>query len=70
MRRVLVLHMTDQMLTITQVAELLQVPVETMRKWRAQNSGPQAIKLGRHVRYRPEDVDRWVQEQASEQARR
>ncbi len=53
----------EKLLTIGEVAAYLDVPVETLRKWRAQRQGPKAIKLGRHLRYRPEDVDQWVTEQ-------
>jgi predicted DNA-binding transcriptional regulator AlpA len=37
----------------------------TLRKWRVQKRGPQYIKIGALVRYRPEDVDAWIAEQQS-----
>lgn len=42
------------------LAELLGVPVLTVRKWRAQGTGPKFIRIGKYVRYRPEDVQAWL----------
>lgn len=50
----------DQLLTIEQLADRLQVPTGTVRKWRAQGTGPKGIRVGRFVRYRPADVDAWL----------
>lgn len=35
------------------VAELLRVPAATLRYRRHQRTGPDSVKTGRHVRYRP-----------------
>jgi predicted DNA-binding transcriptional regulator AlpA len=37
-----------------QVAQTLNISRETLRKWRQHGAGPQFLKLGRSVRYRPE----------------
>jgi excisionase family DNA binding protein len=42
------------------VADYLHVPIKTVRQWRYTQTGPAAIKVGRHVRYRRSDVDRWL----------
>lgn len=52
-----------ELLTIDEVSAYLKVPVETLRKWRTQGHGPPAAKLGRHLRYDKDEVDRWVTEQ-------
>lgn len=53
--------MTSELLTTTQVAELLQVPVSTIYDWRAsRRSCPPAIRVGRHLRWRRTDVDEWL----------
>jgi len=44
------------------VAKMLDVSEATLRGWRRLGSGPPYIKVGRAVRYRPEDVERWVEE--------
>lgn len=49
-----------QLLTIEQVSEALQVPVETLYKWRARSFGPTSIKVGKYVRYREDAVDDYV----------
>lgn len=41
----------------------LGVPVGTLYYWRCRGEGPQACKLGRHLRYRAEDVRAWVASQ-------
>ena len=42
------------------VAALLALSVGTIRRWRLFGTGPQAVKLGGAVRYRPADVDAWI----------
>lgn len=49
---------------MTALAEVLDVPVLTIRKWRAQGTGPKGIRVGKHVRYLPEEVERWLAQQA------
>ena len=41
----------DRLLTITEAAELLRVPVATLRWWRHKGIGPRSFKMGRHVMY-------------------
>jgi excisionase family DNA binding protein len=48
------------------VAAYLGVPVKTLYSWRHVGRGPRASRVGKHLRYRQEDVDRWLEEQASE----
>ena len=55
--------MHDRLLAIKEVAELLGVPVATLRWWRHKGVGPDSLKIGRMVKYRPIDVDRWVEAQ-------
>jgi excisionase family DNA binding protein len=56
--------MSEALLDIAQVAERLNVKVATIRKWRERpneaDRGPRAVKLGRHLRWRPSDVDEFV----------
>ena len=55
--------MTDQLLTVNEVAALLRAPVATVRWWSHKGSGPDSFKIGRRVMYRQSDVDRWVEAQ-------
>lgn len=51
----------DRLLTITEVAALLGVPVATVRWWLHNETGPDYFKIGRHVKFRASDVERWVE---------
>lgn len=50
--------------TAEEVSEYLGVPVDTLYAWRYRGVGPRSAKVGRHVRYRWEDVERYVDEQS------
>jgi excisionase family DNA binding protein len=54
---------TPALLTPEQVAQMLGIPVNTLYAWRYRGTGPVGLKVGRHVRYAPEDVDAWLAEQ-------
>ncbi|WP_235030139.1 helix-turn-helix transcriptional regulator [Nonomuraea solani] len=45
------------------VATFLGVPIATLYQWRHHRTGPRGRKIGRHLRYVPEDVMSWVQDQ-------
>lgn len=66
----LISHATVQpeWLTTAELAGLLQVPVPTVRAWRHNGTGPEGVRLGRHVRYRRDAVNAWLE--ASERAQR
>jgi excisionase family DNA binding protein len=53
------------LLTLHEVAELLRVPDATLRYWRHCKTGPNSYKIGRHVRYRRQDVHAWLHGQRS-----
>ena len=42
------------------VADYLQLSRSTVQKWRMQGIGPPYVKLGKSVRYLPEDVESWL----------
>ena len=46
-------------LTDVEVAARLGVSRFTVRSWRLKGTGPRFLKMGRAVRYRPEDVDEY-----------
>ncbi|MBT0773162.1 helix-turn-helix domain-containing protein [Kineosporia sp. J2-2] len=46
--------------SVTDVSEYLQVPVQTLYSWRSTGGGPPARKVGKYLRYVPEDVVAWV----------
>ena len=49
------------LLTPKELADYLAVPLATVYKWNHVGSGPQAIRVGKHIRYRRADVDRWLE---------
>ncbi len=52
-------------LTIPQLADILQVPVQTIYRWRYLGEGPRGIRVsGRHVRFHKDDVLAFLQERA------
>lgn len=51
-----------ELLTDKQLSEATGVPVSTLRWWRNQGQGPPYHKLGRTIRYRLVDVERWLEE--------
>jgi len=46
--------------TVDDVSAFLQIPVQTLYTWRKHGTGPQARKIGKYLRYRPDDVIAWV----------
>jgi predicted DNA-binding transcriptional regulator AlpA len=43
-----------------EIADFLQVPVKSLYQWRYEGKGPRAYRVGRHLRYRWEDVESWL----------
>jgi hypothetical protein len=58
----------EALLTPAEVAQLIRKPERTLGQWRYLGIGPRFIRTGRDVRYRPRDVERWLDEQSSEAA--
>lgn len=50
-------------LTVQEVADLLRVSAGTVRAWVARGDGPPAMRFGKQIRYRPERVMEWVEQQ-------
>jgi excisionase family DNA binding protein len=46
-----------------ELAEFLGVPVQTIYQWRTKGYGPTGRRIGKHVKFRPEDVYAWVENQ-------
>jgi predicted DNA-binding transcriptional regulator AlpA len=55
----------QRLLNEHEVADSCSISVLTLRKWRSQRRGPQFVKIGALVRYRPDDVDAWITAQKS-----
>jgi hypothetical protein len=55
----------DRLWSPADVSAYLGVPVKTLHKWRYVREGPPSFKVGRHLRYDPDAVRRWLVEQCS-----
>ncbi|KOV99772.1 DNA-binding protein [Streptomyces sp. NRRL WC-3723] len=61
--------MPDRYLTPEDLVELFELPsVETVYQWRRKRIGPRGFRVGRHLRYDPEDVRAWVKSRMEEGA--
>ena len=50
----------DRYLTPEDLASLFGVPLETVYQWRRKRTGPPGFRVGRHLRYDPAAVSRWI----------
>ncbi|MGA5041909.1 helix-turn-helix transcriptional regulator [Streptomyces sp. NRRL S-1022] len=62
-------RLPDRYLTPEDLVELFELPsVETVYQWRRKRIGPRGFRVGRHLRYDPEDVRAWVKSRMKEGA--
>lgn len=57
--------MSTRLMSIEDLSDHLGIPVNTLYKWRTKNYGPAGCRVGKYVRYRPEDVDAWIEAQGT-----
>jgi excisionase family DNA binding protein len=50
----------SNLMTEQEVAKRLNVSLASVRRWRLEKRGPAFVKVGALVRYRPEDLDAWL----------
>jgi excisionase family DNA binding protein len=53
------------LLSPTQLAEYIGVPVDTVYIWNQRGSGPKFARVGKHVRYRLTDVESWLESRSA-----
>lgn len=63
-------ELLSRLLTVRELAEHLQVPLKTIYTWRYKGIGPPAVRIGRYLRFRAEDVAAWLEERANDAAPR
>ncbi|PKW13149.1 helix-turn-helix transcriptional regulator [Saccharopolyspora spinosa] len=49
---------------IEEVSGYLGVPVGTLYQWRSRGYGPVGRKIGKYIRFKPDEVERWFDSQA------
>lgn len=55
-----------QLVGVKELAAELGVPPATIHAWLYRGVGPASYKVGRHRRFRREDIDAWLEAQRSE----
>ncbi|MEV8210335.1 helix-turn-helix domain-containing protein [Streptomyces sp. NPDC079189] len=58
----------DRYLTPDDIAEIFGVPKETVYQWRKKRTGPPGFRIGKHIRYDPTVVYRYVAERMTTDA--
>jgi predicted DNA-binding transcriptional regulator AlpA len=51
----------ERLLSPAEVEEMYNIPTTTLEKWRSLKMGPPYHKLGKHIRYKPKDVEQWIE---------
>jgi excisionase family DNA binding protein len=51
----------EKLWTVEELAEFAGVSVTTLYHWRWEGRGPKAIKVGRYLRYREGDIEKWLE---------
>ncbi|MFE4452182.1 helix-turn-helix transcriptional regulator [Streptomyces sp. NPDC056796] len=63
------LPLPSRYLTPDDLVEMFELPsVETVYQWRRKRTGPRGFRVGRHLRFDPDDVWAWVDSRRSEAA--
>ncbi len=65
-KMIMTLQAGDKLLSLTDVSEMLGIPVHTLYRWRYRGDGPVGYRVGRHVRYRREAVEAWLEQRADQ----
>ncbi|WP_406478657.1 helix-turn-helix domain-containing protein [Streptomyces sp. NBC_01615] len=55
----------DRYLKPEDIAEIFEVPLETVYQWRKKRTGPPGFRIGKHLRYDPADVGAYVTQRKS-----
>lgn len=59
----------ERLLGPEDLAGYLGVPLKTIYRWRYRGEGPASYRVGRHVRYKLEDVEAWLQARREQNGR-
>jgi hypothetical protein len=60
---------TERLMTTAEVARWLNVKEGTLRYWRHTHRGPRSLTLAGGVRYRPSDIEEWLESGAKRGSR-
>ncbi|MCU9969448.1 helix-turn-helix transcriptional regulator [Mobiluncus mulieris] len=58
-----------EVLTLNELSEFIQVPPQTIKRWRSEGYGPRAALMKKELRYVREDVIAWLRYEAEKDER-
>lgn len=50
----------EHLLAEQETAQLLDVSIQTLRRWRTKRTGPRPVRIGRFWKYKPSDVQAFI----------
>lgn len=56
-------HDQPEWMTTEELSAMLRIPKSSIYDWRKRHEGPPAYRIGRHLRWRRDDVVAWLQGQ-------
>lgn len=62
------MNTADALWTVKDLSAYLRIPVQTIYQWRTRGYGPAGHRMGKHVRYVPDEVREWVKRIQSDAA--
>jgi excisionase family DNA binding protein len=65
-KMIMTVQARDKLMSLTDISEMLDIPVQTLYRWRSKGDGPAGYRVGRHVRYRREAVEAWLEQRADQ----
>lgn len=54
-------HFSEPLQDESAISKRLNCETKTLQAWRSRGGGPPFVKVGRLVRYRPQDVEAWIE---------
>ncbi|MCH7586206.1 MAG: helix-turn-helix domain-containing protein [Acidobacteria bacterium] len=54
------MYQLEPLLSAQDLADFLHVPIATIYAWRYRGEGPTGFRVGRRLRYRWTDIQRWL----------
>ena len=67
-KMIMTVQAREKLMSLTDVSEMLGIPVQTLYRWRYKGDGPAGYWVGRHVRYRREAVEAWLEQRADKRS--
>ncbi len=56
----------ERLLPVEDLTDYVGVPVATIYAWRYRRQGPPGFRVGRHLRFRWSDVERWIEDRITQ----